>query len=359
MRAALVPLALAVSLAAGCGEARKPTAQAPGEADANGFTAPSAFTADANAKLGAALPADEADLHDAKRGLIDSDPAMEVHTAGGAIFRQSDYGFVSGDAPPSVNPSLWRQARLNGIHGLFQVTDGVYQVRGYDVSNMTWIRGKTGWIVVDPLTSLESATAATALARKHLGADPVVAVIFTHSHVDHFAGVKAVLPNGSADGVRIVAPRRFVEEVTSENVLAGTAMGRRAAFQFGNALPVGPRGYVDTGLGKRPLAGTTTFALPTEYVDRTPQELEIDGVPFVFQYTPESEAPAELAFYLPALKAYCGAEIVNHTLHNLYTLRGAKVRDALKWSGYIDDAIGRFSELELVFTSHTWPTFGH
>jgi alkyl sulfatase BDS1-like metallo-beta-lactamase superfamily hydrolase len=206
---------------------------------------------------------------------------------------------------------------------------------------------------------VESATAAHALARKHLGDDPVVAVIFTHSHVDHFAGVRAVLPSGSADGVRIVAPRRFVEEVASENVLAGTAMGRRAGFQFGTDLPYGPRGYVDTGLGKQPLAGTTSFAIPTDEVDRTPQAMEIDGVAFVFQYTPESEAPAELAFYLPAQKAYCGAEIVSHNMHNLYTLRGAKVRDALKWSGYIDDAIERFPDVEVVFQSHHWPVWGN
>ena len=362
MRATPLALALVVSLAAACGEAPKHAATAPADAgaDENGFTAPTAFTADANAKFGAALPLDEAlDFEDAKRGLIESDPGMEVHTASGKTWSQSLFGFVAGDAPPSVNPSLWRQARLNGIHGLFQVAEGVYQVRGYDVSNMSWIRGKTGWIVVDPLTSVESATAAYALARKHLGNDPVVAVIFTHSHVDHFAGVKAVLPNGSADGVRIVTPRRFVEEVTSENVLAGTAMGRRAALQFGTNLPVGPRGYVDSGLGKQPLAGTTSFALPTDMVDHTPQEMEIDGVPFVFQYTPESEAPAELAFYLPAQKVYCGAEIVTHNMHNLYTLRGAKVRDALKWSGYIDDAIQRFPDVEVVFSSHHWPTFGH
>jgi len=365
MSARALALAFVAALAAACGEARKeapPPAPsgAAVEADEHGNTAPSAATADANAKFGAALDlADVADFEDAQRGLVASDPGMEVMTASGREWSQSLFGFVTGDAPASVNPSLWRQAKLNGIHGLFEVTEGIYQVRGYDCSNMTWIRGKTGWIIVDPLTSVETATAAYALARKHLGSDPVVAVIFTHSHVDHFAGVKAVLPDGSADGVRIVTPRRFVEEVTSENVLAGTAMGRRASFQFGSNLPVGPRGYVDTGLGKQPLSGTTSFALPTDIVDRTPQELELDGVPFVFQYTPESEAPAELAFYLPQQKAYCGAEIVNHTMHNLYTLRGAKVRDSLKWSGYIDDAIQRFPDVEVVFTSHTWPTFGH
>jgi len=365
MRAPALALACLVSLVAACGERREANAPpatraAPVDADEHGFTAATATTTEANAKFGVGLALDEAlDFEDAKRGLIASDPNMEVQTASGRKWSQQLFAFVEGDAPASVNPSLWRQAKLNGIHGLFQVAEGVYQVRGYDVSNMTWIRGKTGWIIVDPLTSVESAAVAYAFARKHLGDDPVVAVIFTHSHLDHFAGVKAVLPEGSAEGVRIVTPRRFVEEVTSENVLAGAAMGRRATFQFGTNLPFGPRGYVDTGLGKQPLAGTTSFALPTESVDHTPQEMELDGVPFVFQYTPDSEAPAELAFYLPQQKAYCGAEIVNHTLHNLYTLRGAKVRDSLKWSGYIDDAIERFADVELVFTSHTWPTFGH
>src|SRR5262245_11980313 len=363
MRVRRLVLALVASVCAACGEAppaAPPTSAGDGAPDANGFLPPSRTTAAANAQFGAGLPlADTIDFEEAQRGLIESDPNMEVKTATGKVWSQGLFGFVSGDAPPSVNPSLWRQAKLHGIHGLFQVADGIYQVRGYDVSNMSWIRGKTGWIVVDPLTSAESAAPAYALARKHLGNDPVVAVIFTHSHVDHFGGVRSVLPNGSADGVRIIAPRRFVEEVTSENVLAGVAMARRASFQFGSNLPVGPQAYVDSGLGKTPLSGTTTFAIPTDVVDQTPQSMEIDGVPFVFQFVPESEAPTELAFYLPAQKAYCGAEIVNKTMHNLYTLRGAKVRDSLKWSGYIDDAIQRFPEVEVVFTSHNWPTFGN
>jgi len=366
MLARSLALALLFGSALACGEAPRDAAPpAPGAAgaeapDEHGFAAPSAATAEANARFGAALALDEAsDFEDARRGLVASDPEMQVQTAAGRTWSQRLFGFVDGEAPASVNPSLWRQAKLNGIHGLFQVTEGIYQVRGYDVSNMSWIRGETGWIVVDPLTSVETATAAHALARKHLGDDPVVAVILTHSHVDHFGGVRAVLPNGSAEGVRIIAPRRFVEEVTSENVLAGTAMGRRAGFQFGTDLPFGPRGYVDTGLGKQPLAGTTSFALPTVEIERTPQVMEIDGVVFVFQYAPESEAPAELAFYLPIQQAYCGAEIVSHNMHNLYTLRGAKVRDALKWSGYIDDAIQRFPDVEVVFQSHHWPVWGN
>ena len=364
MKARDLALVLITAVAASCREAPQAPPAASSTAAANvdehGFTAATQATTDANATFAAALPLEDSqDFEEAKRGLIESDPNAVIRLPSGKTWSPQQFAFVTGDPPPSVNPSLWRQAKLNGSHGLFQVADGIYQVRGYDVSNMTWIRGKTGWIVVDPLTSVESATAATALARKHLGNDPVVAVIFTHSHVDHFAGVKAVLGPDGTKNVRIIAPRRFVEEVTSENIFAGTAMGRRATYQFGTGLPDGPRAYVDTGLGKQPLAGTASFAVPTDHVDHTPQPIELDGVPFIFQYTPDSEAPAELAFYLPEQKAYCGAEIVNRTMHNLYTLRGAKVRDALKWSGYIDQAIQQFPDVDIVFTSHTWPTFGH
>lgn len=328
--------------------------------DAAGFTAASEHTKSANDAFAAELAlADAIDFEEADRGLIERVVAPPGISDAGSVWSPDLFDFVAGDAPASVNPSLWRQAKLNGRHGLFQVADGIYQVRGYDVSNMSWIRGKTGWIVVDPLTSVEAASDALALARKHLGDDPIVAIVFTHSHVDHFQGVAALLPEAGQPAPRIVAPARFVEEVTSENVLAGPAMARRATYQFGFALPPGERGYVDSGLGKRPRTATSSFAVPTDEIDHTPQPMTIDGVELVFQYTPESEAPAELAFYLPAQKAYCGAEIVNRTMHNLYTLRGTKVRDARKWSGYIDDAIQRFPDVEVVFMSHNWPVFGH
>ena len=363
MRALVLALSLASLVGlSGCAreEAGAPAGADVAGSDAAGFSAPSEHTARANAAFGAALALDDpVDFEEARRGLIESDAAQKIESATGRTWSQDLFAFVQGDAPASVNPSLWRQAKLNGLHGLYRVADGIYQVRGYDVSNMSWIRGKTGWIVVDPLTSVESAAAAAKLARKHLGEDPIVAVIFTHSHVDHFAGVAAVLPERGAAGVRVIAPARFVEEVTSENVLAGTAMGRRATYQFGYPIGYGERAYVDTGLGKQPLTGSSSFAVPTDEVGHTPQPMTVDGVEFVFQYTPESEAPAELAFYLPAQRAYCGAEIVNRTMHNLYTLRGAKVRDARKWSGYIDDAVQRFPDVEVVFTSHNWPVFGH
>jgi alkyl sulfatase BDS1-like metallo-beta-lactamase superfamily hydrolase len=241
------------------------------------------------------------------------------------------------------------------------VAPGIHQVRGYDLSNLTLIDGATGWIVVDTLTSRETAAAAMALARRHLGDKPVVAVIFTHNHIDHFAGVDAVLPADPAAraAVRVIAPRGFLEEATSENVLAGTAMSRRASYMYGMALARDARGHVDTGLGKQPGQGTVGIAAPTELIDHTPQELTVDGVRFVFQYVPESEAPAELAFYLPDEHAYCSAEIVTHTLHNVYTLRGAKVRDALRWSDYLDDALHRFGDAEVIFASHHWPVWSN
>jgi alkyl sulfatase BDS1-like metallo-beta-lactamase superfamily hydrolase len=291
---------------------------------------------------------------------VASDPEVVVPGEGGAaVWDTREYGFVAGDAPASVHPSLWRQAKLNGLHGLFQVTEGVYQVRGYDLSNMTLIRGRTGWIVVDPLTSRETGAAAIALARRHLGPVPITALIFTHSHVDHFGGVLGVLdPGGAPPGLRVVAPANFVEEATSENVLAGIAMARRAAFMYGSALPRGALGHVDTGLGKAPARGSIGILEPTDLVDHTPQPMELDGVRFVFQHAPDSEAPAELTFYLPDLRAWCAAEIASHTLHNLYTLRGAKVRDALLWSGYLDEALRLFPDLEVVFASHHWPVWG-
>jgi alkyl sulfatase BDS1-like metallo-beta-lactamase superfamily hydrolase len=327
-------------------------------------SAASPSTLAANRAVAEALPLAEAqDFEDARRGFIAKDDPLVIRRADGVpVWDFASFGFIDGEAPGTVNPSLWRQARLNGQYGLFEVVPGIHQVRGYDISNMTLIEGKSGWIVVDPLTVEETAAAALALARKHLGRRPVSAIIFTHSHADHFGGVEGVLPAdpAAAERIPIVAPLGFIEEATSENVLAGVAMGRRAAFMYGQPLPRNPTGHVDTGLGKGPPSGgTISIREPTVIVDRTPQELEIDGVKFVFQYTPESEAPAELAFYLPELKAWCGAEIVSHTMHNLYTLRGAKVRNAVKWARYIDDATRRFPDMEVVFASHHWPVWGN
>jgi alkyl sulfatase BDS1-like metallo-beta-lactamase superfamily hydrolase len=360
MRPGVHVLSLLLAAAVGCGE--RPAPPADGAADAQGHTAPTPATAAANAAVATALPlADRQDFDDVAHGRVAGDPDVVIADAKGrSIWDTRRYGFVQGDAPASVNPSLWRQAKLNGVHGLFEVAPGIHQVRGYDLANMSIIDGKTGWILVDPLGSSETSAAALALARQALGAKPVVAVIFTHSHVDHFGGIQGVLPDDAARAAaRVIAPKGFIEEATSENVLAGLAMGRRATFMYGTALARSPRGHVDTGLGKEPSQGHFSIVAPTDLVDHTPQPMEIDGIRFVFQYAPGSEAPAELTFYVPDAKAFCGAEVVSHNMHNLYTLRGAKVRDALRWSGYIDEAINLFGDAEVVFVSHQWPVFGN
>jgi len=330
-------------------------------ANAQGHTPPTRFTIEANAEVAESLPLDDQqDFEDARRSLLASDPDLRVSGVNGKkLWDQPAYSFIQGKAPESVNPSLWRQAKLNNIHGLFEVTKGVYQLRGFDLSNMTVIEGKTGWILVDTFTAQETAARAYKFLKKHLPEKPVVALIFTHSHVDHFGGVRAILsPQDVADRkIRVFAPEGFMEEAVSENVLAGIAMGRRAQYMYGSRLAVSERGHVDTGLGKEAPMGTIGILNPTEIISATLQKKTIDGVPFIFQYVPNSEAPAEMTFYLPELKAFCGAEMVSKTLHNLYTLRGAKVRDALKWSNYIDESIQLFGDVEVYFGSHHWPVW--
>jgi len=302
---------------------------------------------------------DKRDFEQAKRGLIARDDNLEIKTADGeVIWRMNDYDFIQGAAPDTVNPSLWRQASLNNLHGLYEVAEGIYQLRGYDLSNMTLIEGQTGWIVVDPLTTKETATAALAFARKHLGDKPVTGLIMTHSHVDHFGGALAVVDPKQAASIPIIAPENFMEEATSENILAGPTMGRRAVYMYGRDLPKNIYGHVDTGLGKAPAFGTVGIVQPNVLVSETGQRHTVDGVDIEFQYTPNSEAPAELTFYLPKQKAFCGAELLSRNMHNLYTLRGAKVRDALAWSDYIEEARNLFSESQIYFASHHWPIWG-
>lgn len=348
-----------VLLLAGCGDA--PLGPAPG-ADKQGHTAPTQATAKANAEFGTGLAyEDQADFQNAARGLIAAAPNLVVKDAkGNVLWAPKEYAFLKGKAPASVNPSLWRQERLNNILGLFKVTEGVHQVRGFDMANMTLIRGRTGWIIVDPLTTSETARAALALARKHLGHAPIRAIIFTHSHIDHFGGALGVISREKAlaDKVRVIAPQGFMEEATSENIIAGIAMGRRAMYSYGRRLAISGRGHVGAGLGKGIPFGAFGILAPTEIVSASGEEKTVDGVRFVFQYAPQSEAPTELTFYLPAQKAFCGAEIVSHTMHNLYTLRGAKVRDALKWSGAINQALELFPEAEVYFGCHHWPIWG-
>ena len=332
------------------------------DADAQGHSAPTQYTVSANRAVSGALPlADQRDFEDARRGFIGGDQDVVIRNMEGElIWNLPAYDFIQGAAPASVNPSLWRQASLNNIAGLFKVTDRVYQVRGYDLANMSIIEGETGWIIVDPLTAKETAAAALALARAHLGDKPVVAVIFTHSHIDHFGGVFGVITEEQykAGKVRVIGPDGFMEEATSENIIAGTAMTRRAMLMYGKSLARSERGHVGSGLGKSPAYGTFGVIEPTEIVSTTPQRKNIDGLEFVFQNAPASEAPAELTFSLPQLGAYCGAEVATRTMHNLYTLRGTKIRDSLKWSGYINEMITLSRGADAYFASHHWPVWG-
>ncbi|MDE0931808.1 MAG: MBL fold metallo-hydrolase, partial [Halioglobus sp.] len=297
-------------------------------------------------------------FEDARRGLIAVPTALEVAGPGDStVWDMPSYDFIQGEAPDTVNPSLWRQATLNNNHGLFEVTEGVYQLRGFDLSNMSIIEGQTGWIIVDPLTSKETAAAAIAFAREHLGNEPVSAIIFTHSHIDHFGGVASVL--GAEDNTEIFAPAGFMDEATSENVIVGSTMSRRSMYMYGSQLEHSAKGHIGSGLGKGPAFGSPGIAAPTHIIDTTGESTIIDGVEFIFQNAAGSEAPAELTFYLPELKAFCGAEVVSRNMHNLYTLRGAKVRDARKWSHYINEAIELFPDTEVYFGSHHWPLWGN
>lgn len=329
---------------------------------AGGLTPASSSTLVHQKQVELSLPlSDMADFEDAKRGLLASVPHLEIHDGqGNPVWSQKQYEFIEGDAPDTVNPSLWRQEQLNNIHGLFQVTEGVYQVRGFDLANMTLIEGKTGWIIVDPLTTPETARAALALANKSLGAHPVSAVVITHSHIDHFGGILGVLTREQQQDSTfpIYAPEGFLEEATSENILVGLAMGRRAGFMYGRDLPVNPQGHIGSGLGKQPAYGEFGLLPPNRLITAPAETQTIDGIHFDFQLVNGSEAPAEFTFYLPEKNAFCGAELVSHNLHNLYTLRGAKVRDALRWSNYIDEAMHRFPQAEIYFGSHHWPVWG-
>ncbi|WP_374977529.1 alkyl/aryl-sulfatase [Microbacterium trichothecenolyticum] len=325
---------------------------------------PEASIRDAQAAALAALPFDDVDdFAAADRGFIGTldDPKIR-NDKGEVVWDASTYDFVEGDAPDSVNPSLWRQSKLVAKHGLFEVVPGLYQVRGLDLSVMSVIEGDTGVIVVDPLISVETAAAAMALYRKHRGDRPIHAVIHSHSHIDHFGGVLGIVSQDdvTAGKVQIVVPEGFLEHSVAENVYAGTAMARRAGYMYGAALTRGPKGQVGAGLGQTTSTGNPTILPPTLEVTTTVQTHTIDGVEFEFQMAPGTEAPSEMHFYLPRYRALCMAENATHTLHNLLTLRGAVVRDPHVWSQYLTEAIERFgSEVEVVFASHHWPTWGN
>jgi alkyl sulfatase BDS1-like metallo-beta-lactamase superfamily hydrolase len=316
------------------------------------------------ASLGAA-PA--SDFERATRGMIAPGSPRQVPGRFGQVLWDLDaYAFLDDPdtlVPPStVNPSLWRQGRLNNISGLFQVTPSIFQVRGMDISNVTFISGATGWIVIDPLTSEETARAALALVNEHLGERPVRAVIYTHSHTDHFGGVLGVLSDDDVALNRavVIAPQGFLEAAISENVLAGTVMIRRAMYMYGVLLSKDAQGHVDTGLGKgMPALPSVALIAPTHEVSATGEELTVDGVRLVFQITPGTEAPAEMNIFVPEERALCMAENCTANQHNVYTLRGAQVRDALMWSKYIDQSLELYGhDSDVLFASHHWPRWG-
>ncbi|WP_407686160.1 alkyl/aryl-sulfatase [Mycobacterium sp. HUMS_1102779] len=306
---------------------------------------------------------DTTDFRDADRGFIAALSPCVVKAADGRVVWDNDaYAFLGGPAPATVHPSLWRQSTLAAKQGLYEVVPGIYQVRGLDLSNITFVEGDTGIIVIDPLVSTEVAAAALGLYRAHRdGERPVVAVIYTHSHVDHFGGVLGVTSQAEVDAgaVAVLAPEGFIEHAVQENVFAGPAMTRRATYMYGTLLPRGPHGQVGCGLGQAPSTGEVAVIVPTVVIRRTGEKHTLDGVEIEFQMAPGTEAPAEMHFYFARFRALCMAENATHNLHNLLTLRGALVRDPHAWSGYLTEAIDTFADrADVVFASHHWPTWG-
>lgn len=316
----------------------------------------------ANAAMAKGLNlADGKDMEEAKRGFI-AKPTGQLKAADGTVLKDFDaFGFLDGAAPDTANPSLWRHAQLNAQVGLFKVTDGVYQLRGFDIANMTIVEGKNGFIVVDPLTAKESSSFALEFARKHLGNKPVTGVVITHAHADHFGGILGVITaeEVQARKVPVVASYGFMEEATSENIMAGTAMGRRSIYQFGKNLPRTPKGNIDTGLGKDVVYGAVGVLPPNWVIVKSRQPMDIDGVHFVFQNQPGAECPAGMTFSLPDKKLHNGGENMTRTMHNLLPIRGAKVRDALLWSRYLQQTLDDLGETEVFIAQHHHPMWGN
>ncbi|MBY7825864.1 MBL fold metallo-hydrolase [Vibrio fluvialis] len=324
-------------------------------------------TIDANNAVKQSLPfSDKKDFENAQKGLIVKQDVVTIKNDKGDVVwdleQYKQYITLNNPAPDSVNPSLWRNAQLNMINGLFEVTDGIYQVRGYDLSNITFIKGNTGWIVFDPLISQETAKAALDFVNEKLGKRPVVAVVYSHSHIDHFGGVRGIVDEKDvkAGKVKIIASHGFTEHAVSENVIAGNAMGRRAIFMYGALLPRNEFGGVNGGLGQTTSTGIATLIEPTDIIEKTGDEMTVDGVRMVFQYTPGTEAPTEMNTWFPDKKALWMAENSTNTMHNILTLRGAQVRDALKWSGYLQETIEMWGgDVKVKFQSHHWPMWGN
>ncbi|MEQ1641284.1 MAG: alkyl sulfatase dimerization domain-containing protein, partial [Novosphingobium sp.] len=323
----------------------------------------SAATLAAQQRATESLPAEDGrDAEFAQRGFLGSreDPIIR-NGKGQPVWNLAGYAFVTGSAPASVHPSLWREMGILRHHGLYEVSDGVWQVRGFDVSNMTVVRGATGWIVIDPLTTRETAAAAMELVNAKLGARPVVAVIYSHSHADHFGGVRGVVSDADVKSGKtaIIAPGKFMEETASENVMAGAAMGRRANYQFGVGLSPGPQGQMGSGIGMGVSGGEITLIAPTDTIERTGETRVVDGVALEFQIVSGSEAPSELNVYIVPHRTLLSAEMSTCSLHNILTPRGAKVRDTHAWAGFLDEALQLYGgRSDTVISSHCWPRFG-
>ena len=327
---------------------------------------PSKFTIELQKGLRATLPfEDERDFEEAKRGFIAAPSYKQIMAeAGNVAWDIGSYEFLlQGKDFDSIHPSLQRQAIVNMAYGLYEVLPGrIWQVRGYDLANISFIKGDTGWIIFDSLTAKETAKAALDFINEKLGKRPVVAVVYSHSHVDHFGGVRGVVDEADVKSgkAQVVAPVGFMKHAVAENVYAGNAMSRRAFFQYGILLPRSPFGHVDQAIGKNTAAGNVGLIEPTRIIEKDFEELTIDGVRMEFQNTPGTEAPAEMNTYFPDFKAFWAAENITGTIHNIYTLRGALVRDALQWSKHINVALYRYGQdAEVMFSAHSWPRFGN
>lgn len=306
---------------------------------------------------------DKREFDNARRGLLSAPDSLVIKDNNGKIvWSQDAYAFLEKEAPASANPSLWRNTQMNHIYGLFEVIDGIYQVRGYDMSNITFIKGDTGWIVMDPLMTVECSRAALELVRQELGDFPVKAVIYSHSHIDHYGGVKGIVSEADVlEGkIAVIAPEGFEKHAVSENIYVGNAMARRASYQYGTLLEGGETGSLGIGIGMGQSKGTTSFISPTIDITATGQKLKIDGVEMEFQLTPGTEAPAEMNTWFPQKNALWMAENCTGTLHNLYTLRGAQVRDGNAWADYLMESLKLYGDkAEVVFQSHNWPHWGN